>query len=109
MDRSNVCELVGVSYTADAIGQQVTVETPRTVFCNVQSVTGTEFFEAGKVGIRPSYRVTIFAPDYEGEEIVVLNGARYGVYRTYIRQDENIELYLEAKTGVKNVATESND
>lgn len=100
MDRSRVLTLIRVTYTDDSIGQQVPQETRRDVFCNVSSVSASEFFDAGRAGLKPEYRVTMFAHDYEGEEIVELDGARYGVYRTYLGKNETIELYLERKAGV---------
>lgn len=99
MDRSNTCNLISQTYTLDSLNQQIARETTRTVFCNVQSVTQTEWFNGGQQGLKPEYKVTMFAPDYEGEEIVELNSKRYTIYRSYLRQDENIELYLERRTG----------
>lgn len=100
MDRSNTCELVVETYTQDDIGQEIAEETKRTVFCNVGSVGRSEWFQAGQANLKAEYVITMFEPDYEGEKIVELEGVRYGVYRTYRRQDENIELYLEEKGGV---------
>ena len=100
MDRSNVLTLVSVAYTTDALNQQVPKETTRDVFCNVSSVSAQEFFYAGQAGLNPEWRVTMFAPDYNGETIAELNGTRYGVYRTYLGKNETIELYLERKAGL---------
>lgn len=99
MDRSNVVTLISETYSADSIGQMVATEVERDVFCNVASVSQNEWFQGGQNGLNPEYQVTMFAPDYEGEKIVEFNGIRYGVYRTYMRQDELLELYLERKTG----------
>lgn len=100
MDRSNVLTLVDVSYITDALKQQIPQETTRNVFCNISSVSAQEFFDAGKAGLNPEWRVTMFAPDYNGETIAELNGKRYSVYRTYMGKNETIELYLERKAGV---------
>lgn len=100
MDRSNILTLVDVTYTTDALNQQVPQETTRDVFCNVSSVSAQEFFDAGQAGLNPEWRVTMFSPDYNGETIAELNGTRYGVYRTYLGKNETIELYLERKAGV---------
>lgn len=100
MNRSQVLTLIGVTYTKDTIGQQVPKEVPREVFCTITSVTASEWFDAGKVGLNPVYRATVFAPDYNGEQIAELDGVRYGIYRTYIGRHERIELYLERKAGV---------
>lgn len=69
------------------------------VYCNVSSVTGSEWFEGGRNGLNPQYRFTMFAPDYEGEEVLEYNGERYAIYRTYVGQNETIELYTEKKKG----------
>lgn len=100
MDKSRVLTLIGVTYTADSIGQQIAEETPREVYCGVSSISASEWFEAGRVGLKPEYRVTMFAPDYQSEQIAELDGVRYGIYRTYLGGNETIELYLERKAGV---------
>lgn len=99
MDRSNIIQLLTPSYAQDAIGQFVATETATTVFCNVQSVSREEFYDAGRNGLNPEYRVTLFAPEYHGEKNVVFNGIRYGVVRTYEGRNDTIELYIERKTG----------
>lgn len=100
MDRSTVIELVSVTYTADGIGQQVPTETTKSVFCELESVTRSEWATAGQIGLKPEFKATMFSPDYDGQEIVLIGTARYGVYRTFQRKDEAIELYLERKAGV---------
>lgn len=100
VDKSRVLTLIGVTYTSDSIGQQIPEETTREVYCGVSSVSASEWFEAGRAGLKPEYRVTMFAPDYQGEQIAELDGIRYGIYRTYLGRNETIELYLERKAGV---------
>ena len=100
MDKSRVLTLIGVSYQPDSIGQLVPQETRRNVFCNISSVSASEWFEAERSGLKPEYRATMFAPDYNGEELAELDGKRYGVYRTYQKRTDEIELYLERKAGV---------
>lgn len=100
MDRSNICTLIGETYTADSIGQMVATEVTSQVYCNVQSVSQSEWFNGSQNGLRPELKITMFAPDYEGQKTVEFEGERYGIYRTYLRQDELLELYLERKTGV---------
>lgn len=100
MDRSTVINLVSETYTQDSIGQFVSAETTRQVYCDVRSVYRSEWFEAGRDGIKPAYVFTMFAPDYEGEKIVEYNGGRYGVYRTYVGRNETLELYVEEKGGL---------
>ena len=100
MDRSDVIILITDVYSADSIGQMVSTASTSQVFCNVQSVSQSEWFQGGQNGLKPEYKVTMFAPDYSGQQEVEYKGIKYGIYRTYLRQDELLELYLERKTGV---------
>ena len=99
MDRSNVINLIAKTYTKDAIGQYVEEQTERSVFCNISSVSRSEWQTAGQMGFKPELVATMFAPEYHGEELAVIGGMSYGVYRTYLRDDELLELYLEKKVG----------
>lgn len=108
MDRSRVITLISENYVKDDIAQLVPQEKRRDVFCNVTSISASEWFEAGRNGLRPQYRAILFAPDYQGEITVELDGVRYGVYRTYIGKNEMIELYLERKACLHGKADSSN-
>lgn len=100
MDRSEVCFLITRTHTRDVNGIMQASETERRVFCNVQSVSAAEWFEGGRSGLNPVYRLTMFEPDYNGQEIVRFNGVRYAVYRTYHAKDNLIELYVQKEGGV---------
>lgn len=78
MDRSDVIELVPVA--------------PYSGF--------NPFFDGGKNGLKPEYKVTMFSGDYNGEQSFIYNGNAYGVYRTYRAKTDIIELYTERKGGV---------
>lgn len=99
MTGDEVVQLVGVTYTADAIGQRVPTEVLKEVFAQVTSVSASEFFSGGQNGLRPDKRFTVFTYDYNGEETLIYNSRRYHIYRTYEREDESIELYCELKVG----------
>lgn len=71
----------------------------KTVFCNVNSVSRNEFFEAGRNGLNPEFVFTMFFGDYEGEHTLIYNGLAYAVYRTYRGRNDTIELYVERKGG----------
>lgn len=100
MDKITPLILIGETYAPDAMSQMVPTEVRREVFCNKQSVSASEWFDGGRNGLKPVYRVTMFAPDYNGETVVELDGERFGVYRTYMAKGDDIELYLEKKAGV---------
>ena len=123
MDRSEVIKLITETPVQDANGvwrdsgqavwkdergyivrdeQHVDITFPqnyREVFCQVDSVTQSEFFEGGRNGLNPEYRFTMFFADYQGERTVEYNGRRYGIYRTYQPRTDIIELYAERKGG----------
>lgn len=100
MDRSKVITLIKTAYQQDEIGQMIPEEIKRNAFCSVSSISLTEWSEAGRAGLKPELRATMFAFDYKGENIVELDGVRYGVYRTHYGKGETVELYLERKAGV---------
>ena len=99
MDRSEVVQLVSVTKTQDAYGVWRETQTFRTVFCQVNSVTRSEFFEGGRAGLNPEFRVTMFYGDYGGEKTLIYKDKPYAVYRTYIGRNDTIELYVERKGG----------
>ena len=99
MDRSQQINLISESRTQDDYGVWRVSETSRTVFCQVNSVTRSEFFDAGRNGLNPEYMFTMFSPDYEGERTVEYNGLRYTVYRTYHARTDEIELYVQREGG----------
>ena len=101
MSKSEVLQLVAVSRNRDALGQFVETELPgREVYASVKSVTRAEWAAVDRQGLKPAACVKIWADEYQGELIAILNGQRYGVYRTYQCKSDEIELYLEKKGGV---------
>lgn len=99
MDRSNILTLVKETKSKNEYGVWETKEETTDVYCNVQSVTASEFFDGGRNGLNPEYRFTIFYADYEGEKTVEFQGKRYGVYRVYHARTDEMELYVERKGG----------
>ena len=75
----------------------------REVFAQVDSVTRSEFFDAGRNGLKPEYRFTIFWAEWQGERECEYNGVAYSVYRSYhVPGTDYLELYVERKAGVNN-------
>ena len=100
MDRSTPIYLISETKQQNGIKEWNAVEMKRKVFANVKSVTSTEFFSAGQIGLSPEYRFTMFGPDYAGERIVEYNGVRYAVYRVYQATTDTMELYVQKEAGV---------
>lgn len=92
-------ELVTVTRTQDEYGVWRTSETTKKIYCQVDSVTQSEFFEAGRNGLNPEFRFTVFFGDYSNEPIVIYKDKRYAVYRTYLTRNDRLELYVERKGG----------
>lgn len=99
MDRSDVITLLATTQTQNAFGVWEETTTNRDVFCKVDSVTRQEFFEGGRNGLNPEFRITMFFGDYNGERDVIYKDKPYTVYRTFHGRTDTIELYVERKGG----------
>ena len=100
MDRSGVLTLISETQEQDSYGVWRNTQTARNVFCQVNSVSRSEFFEGGRNGLKPELVFTMFRFDYENERVCQFDGVTYSIYRTYIRRDDNIELYAEKRGGI---------
>lgn len=68
----------------------------REVFCDVQSVTRMEAYEAMSHGHRPEVVLVLSDwAEYQGELRCEFEGRLYNILRTYTRTDHHIELVLE--------------
>lgn len=103
MDRSDVIDLITISQTQDEYGVWNETYTSRQVFCQVDSIRQSEFFEAGRNGLNPELRFTVFGADYQGEELIEYHGGIYSIYRTYQKRDDYLELYVERKAGTNGI------
>lgn len=89
----DVLTLVGEVPAAHGVFEPV-AEPQRKVFCQVNSVSRSEYFHALAAGITPRFSVRISeAADYQGEKIAIYHGERLRVIRTYV-QKHAIELTL---------------
>lgn len=107
MDRTSIITLISITHEKDELNQYIQTESKRDVFCTVHSISGAEWFDAGRNGVKAQAKVKISAKEYNGETIVKLNGKPLSVYRTYDAKNEKIELYLEEKAGVSNGQSQS--
>lgn len=96
----DVIKLIAESRTKNKYGVEVPSRTYRQVFCQVHSVTRDEFYNAGRNGLNPEWRFTMFHGDYGNETIVEYKGETYAVYRTYlVPGTDYIELYVQREGG----------
>lgn len=98
-------KLLTSTYTTDEYGNQIETVTERLVFCQVDSVGRTEFYQAAQNDMHPTYIFSIsHYIDYRGEKECLYTDwtgeeKRYVITRTY-RTDDRIELTAEEKVGV---------
>lgn len=93
-------ELIAYSYAKDAYGVDQATPTSRWVFAQVDSVTRREFYDAGRNGLNPEFKFTVFADDYGGETVCRYREHQYSIYRAYhIPGTDYLELIAERKGG----------
>lgn len=107
MDRSTVVYLIGKTYAEDAYGVLQPTPTRSKVYANVTSVSASEWFEGGRNGLNPEYRVRMFKYDYNGEEVLEIGGKQYAIYRHYEDRNDTLELYCERRKGQEAAQTEN--
>lgn len=95
MMRADVIDLITEQASAHGVHDAVT-ETARTVYCTVQSVSRSEYYNALNQGIQPEYVFKLaLAEDYGDERVVRYKGKKYRVIRTYMTADDGIEITCE--------------
>lgn len=99
MNKSDVITLIRVERVQNDYGTWTENIIKRKVFCQVQSIQQKEFFEAGRNGLNPQYRFIVFFGNYQGEELIEYKGDTYSIYRTYHKENDQLELYVERKGG----------
>ena len=101
MDKTNVITLEKTNYEKDAINQMVPRGVSRReVFCSERNLKRSEWGATGRWGLKTAGCVSVWADEYEGETVAILDGVRYDIYRTYKPNADEVELYLEEKAGV---------
>lgn len=99
MNQAHKITLLTSKHTQDAIGQWIKTFDETDVFGIVSSVSMAEFYQAGMQGFKPEFRISIWMTEYHDEEELVYNNKVYSIYRTYIRDDGRIELYVTERKG----------
>ena len=95
---TDVLTLITRTISTDDYGNELATETGKTVYCEVDSITQTEFYAAANTEIQPDHKFTVFFGDYDGQVVIDYQDERYTVYRTY-RAGDYMELYAERKIG----------
>ena len=98
---NNDAYLISCTFTIDEVGNQVATEKETLIPVEVRSVSRDEFYRAGEQKLNPEMVLTTAAENYNGEELVKVDGVRYAIYRKYqdpLKSDD-IELYLRKEVG----------
>ena len=91
--------LISIEYTQDDLGEWTEKRTETDIFSLVESVSMSEFYQAGMQGFKPDYKFTVWMTEYTDQELLEYNGKAYDIYRTYRRGDGRIELYTTERKG----------
>lgn len=92
MTRPDVIWLITETANAHGVHDSVT-ETARMAYCTVRSVSRSEYYTALNAGIQPEiiFALTL-SDDYRGERYLRYHDQRYDVIRSYVTEDDGIEL-----------------
>ena len=101
----DVIKLVNISYTKDNSGNLVPSRSTRQVFCKVNSIGRSEFYQAAQVDMKPSYTfIRSHFMDYQGERELLYTDwtgveKNYVILRTYRGQNDKLEIVAEERKG----------
>lgn len=91
----NICYVVSNRKTQDDIGNWITSDVKTMLYCAELPAHSSEFFSAGKIGIKPEAVLLVDSESYSQEERVLYNDTPHIIYRHYPRPDGFTELYLK--------------
>ena len=61
-------------------------------YAEIDSIGQNQSYQAAAVGLKLSFIATIWKFEYNNEEFLKYNGKQYKITKTYVRDDEKIEL-----------------
>lgn len=99
MNLAEKIALLSIEYTQDDLGEWTETREETEVFARVESVSMSEFYQAGMQGFKPEYKMTVWMNEYSGQELLEYNDKQYRIYRSYRRDDGRIELYVTERKG----------
>lgn len=73
--------VVTLSYTKDAIGQEIATQSLRQIYANEFYLSAAEFYEAGRNGLKPERQYQVRACDYSDETELVVDGVQFEIIR----------------------------
>lgn len=98
---NDVITLIQQTRGVDVYGDPTIEESTRDVFARLGSIGQQEFYQAHAAGLKPEIKFVLADHlDYEGENLVLYEGQRYRVLRTFRKgQELEITVYQEVNPG----------
>lgn len=94
----SIVQLCKTKVTTDDIGNQIKQcdwEKANEIFCEIMSVSQSEFYAAAQAGFKPSLKIKLADYyDYNGEDKLMYGGEIYNIVRTY-RTGISLEITAE--------------
>ena len=99
MIKAGTVTLIREAVGAHGVGTEPT-EIRRKVYCTLRSIGMQEAYQAMGIGLNPELKVILRHDfEYKGESLCEMNGIRYRIIRTYVTEDDGIELTLQKADG----------
>lgn len=95
----DVCFLISTTITKDSLKQDIETQVERQVFCSTTSINRQEFSVSFQAGLKAEKVFVVDHDEYDGQERLRYSDKNYNIYRTFVRPDNNIELYGEVRIG----------
>ncbi|MEK4494493.1 hypothetical protein [Ureibacillus sp. FSL W8-0352] len=103
ISKDDVCYLIPTIIVKDELLQEIRKDgEPRQVFCAALSIGQREFSVSFVNALKAEKVLLLDYDEYDGEEIVIHDDQHYIIYRTFVRDDGDIELYCAMRAGVSN-------
>lgn len=93
-----VINLITVTYAGDSIGRQVATPVSRQVYANEFTLSASEFYDAGRNGLKPECVYQVRSCDYAGETLMSVGDVEYAIIRP-AKKGEWTTLTCERKVG----------
>lgn len=82
---------------SNSAGDVINVITKKKRIAEIQSIGQNQSYQAAAVGLKAQFTAIIWNVEYNNEEYLEYQGKQYKITRTYIRDDERIELTCSSK------------
>lgn len=97
--KDDVCFLMSTTVVLDELLQEIEVKRPAMVYCATSSIGQREFTATMQNGLKAELTIIINHDEYDGQREIEYNRQMYSIYRTFVRDDGDIELYCEVRVG----------